>query len=317
MKISPLFLLATTTLAQEEPSTDATATDTGDDYGNYVDYDFARGKRNKKKKNPVVTEPPTTTSTEAPTTTTTEAPTTTTTKAPTTTVAVTEPEPTVNAAEEAERGKKKKQQQQQQEQYNNGNNGNKNGNNNGNNNYNNNHADPYNNNDNDQDEHIHEHNWDGDEFTKPIDAVFKNFHDKQGQQCFTCHGANYDECYANGSMVACDDFNGSCLLEVRQNQGAMVGLQMGCHQPQSCLMQQWQNFNSRNWRFNQCKTREGNKKYSVCRLCSQEDDGFQSIEWTKANKMRDIFRNMYTLTEPQLWINAIASWNTTYAISTR
>merc|ERR1712021_155500 len=98
--------------------------------------------------------------------------------------------------EEAERGKKKKQQQQQQEQYNNGNN-----------NYNNNQANPYNNNDNNQDEHIHEHNWDGDEFTKPIDEVFKNFHDKQGQQCFTCHGANYDECYANGSMVACDDFN--------------------------------------------------------------------------------------------------------------
>jgi len=59
---------------------------------------------------------------------------------------------------------------------------------------------------------------------KPIDEVFKNFHDKQGQQCFTCHGANYDECYANGSMVACDDFNGSCLLEVRQNQGKRI-----CH----------------------------------------------------------------------------------------
>ena len=79
----------------------------------------------------------------------------------------------------------------------------------------------------------------------------------------------------------------------------MVGLQMGCHQPQSCLMQQWQNFNSQNWRYNQCKTKAGNKKYSVCRLCSQEDDGFQSIKWNEANKMRDIFRNMYTLTEPQ------------------
>merc|ERR1712156_780548 len=146
-----------------------------------------------------------------------------------------------------------------------------------------------------QHEHYHEHNWDGDEHTKPIDEKFKKFKNKEGQTCYTCNGKDYADCYSKGAFVDCDAHNGSCLLEVRHDKGKMVGLQMGCHQPQSCLMQQWQNFNSKKWQFNQCKTAKNNKKPSVCRLCSQKDDGFQTIDWQDPDKMKKIFREMFTL----------------------
>ena len=45
--------------------------------------------------------------------------------------------------------------------------------------------------------------------------------------------------------------------------GKMVGLQMGCHQPESCLLLQWQNFNSWDWRLKQCKTRPRNPKVRI------------------------------------------------------
>jgi len=291
MKISPLFLIATT-FAQE---TTVSPTTVGD-YQDYSDIGFARGKRNKKKKQqPVVVEttvPPT----PEPTTVqqTTAAPDTTVAYEPTTVAAV---ETTFKAAtigsdydyDSAERGKKNPSKNNYQ--------------NDSQNNYNQNNnkkpKDPYNNNDNynneHEHEHYHEHNWDGDEHTKPIDEKFKKFADKEGQTCYTCNGVDYEDCYSKGSYVDCDDHQGSCLLEVRHHKGKMVGLQMGCHQPQSCLMQQWQNFNSRKWQHNQCKTAKNNKKYSVCRLCSQKEDGFQSIDWQDPDKMSKVFRDMHVI----------------------
>ena len=122
--------------------------------------------------------------------------------------------------DETERGKKKKaqqayeqyqQQQQQNNQYNNNNNQNY-GNNNNNNNYN------------AGNEHVHEHNYEfnGDANTKPIDEKFKNFVDKSGQTCYTCSGVDYDDCYANGTFVDCDEYNGSCYLEVRKDKGELI-----------------------------------------------------------------------------------------------
>jgi len=292
MKISPLFLIATT-FAQDTTVFPSTVGDY-QDYSN--DIGFARGKRKKNKNNPPVVVETTIPPTPEPATTvrqTTAAPDTTVAYEPSTTVAGVET--TFAAAtigsdydyDNSERGKNKNKNQNQ-------NYGNNNNNNNNNYNYPNNNN---NNNDNDQNEHEHqhEHNWDGDEHTKPIDDKFKNFKDKEGQSCYTCNGKDYDECYSTGSFVDCDAYNGSCLLEVRHDKGKMVGLQMGCHQPQSCLMQQWQNFNSRKWQFNQCKTAKNNKKPSTCRLCSQKDDGFQTIDWQDPNKMSQIFRDMFTL----------------------
>jgi len=132
---------------------------------------------------------------------------------------------------------------------------------------------------------------------KPISDQYLNSFHKSGQKCFTCNAASYDECYANGSFQECDDHHGSCQLEVRKFKGKMVGLAMRCAQPDSCLKQMWQNFNSKNWKYNQCKPNKKNRKYSTCRLCSQQEDGFQSIDWQ--NGGRAVFEGNFMASSPQ------------------
>ena len=100
--------------------------------------------------------------------------------------------------------------EQQQQQNNQGNQGYNNGNNQN-----------YGNNNNEGNEHVHNYEFNGDQHTKPIDEKFKNFVNKSGQTCYTCSGVDYDDCYANGTFVDCDEHNGSCLLEVRKEKGKL------------------------------------------------------------------------------------------------
>merc|ERR1712227_732421 len=88
-----------------------------------------------------------------------------------------------------------------------------------------------------------------------------------GISCWTCRGQNMDECARNGYEQKCYAAQSACMVEVRKNDGDVVGVHMGCKAPDAC----WRNKSYNFGRNAQCHP-ERVFGPSVCRQCCQTED---------------------------------------------
>ena len=63
-----------------------------------------------------------------------------------------------------------------------------------------------------------------------------------GISCWTCRGQNMDECARNGYEQKCYAAQSACMVEVRKNDGDVVGVHMGCKAPDACWRNKSYNF---------------------------------------------------------------------------
>lgn len=87
-----------------------------------------------------------------------------------------------------------------------------------------------------------------------------------GLKCWKCNSNTLEQCELGGYEETCQDQNQSCELEIRERDGNVSQISMGCKQTTACKAQRNQNFNNANSKFTQCRPEQG-FGHSVCRQC--------------------------------------------------
>merc|ERR1711935_62288 len=99
-----------------------------------------------------------------------------------------------------------------------------------------------------------------------------------GLKCWHCEADSYELCSATGYEEQCHANEERCELVIRQRQGYITQIHMGCKQLQSCENNKRQNFQNANPNYTQCRPEAGHT-HSVCRQCCDEDNCTRSPIW--------------------------------------
>ena len=109
----------------------------------------------------------------------------------------------------------------------------------------------------------------------------------QKSACFTCSARDLHECQVMGTTENCRS-DQVCQIELRKRDSQIESVIMGCKEHEACVNQQTQNFQSGNFRYNQCKPKSKIGP-SVCWSCCKTDincfetfSGLSTVaEWKK------------------------------------
>ena len=56
-------------------------------------------------------------------------------------------------------------------------------------------------------------------------------------QCFHCDAPNFEDCYKIGKYMDCAENEGACMVEIRERDGKLESVCMGCKQIRACKAQ--------------------------------------------------------------------------------